>query len=289
MRALVIGGTGQVGSRLVAWLRARGVTAVAAARHAGTDGITVDLTRPETVEAAARGCDVAYLQTPIGPDEARIGLAAVAALERVPRLVFMAIHNLEAMADIPHFAAKAPVQAAVLARPGGAVIAPNFFQENDLIAADAIRYGGVYPLPLGVGGVWSVAVDDVAAAAGALMLEPDRAGHAWPVCGPEVLTGPGLAASWSAALARPIAYGGDATAPFLAMMRGGGADAWLLDDMERMMRVTQARGCPASAADLADARALLGREPRAHAAFAVACAQDWARAAGLAPASAGAR
>ena len=77
------------------------------------------------VEAAGRanGRDGALLITPLGPDEGELGPKLVAALVRagVRRIVAVGIQNAEAMREIPHFAAKLPMQRAVV-EAGGTVL-----------------------------------------------------------------------------------------------------------------------------------------------------------------------
>jgi uncharacterized protein YbjT (DUF2867 family) len=270
-RILVIGGTGKIGSRLTAILRARGAEAVVLARHPGPGGLAVDTADAASLEAAARGFDAAFLTTPLGPDEGAIGVAAVAALRRagVGRIVYVAVHNLEAMQAIPHFATKIPVKAAVLDGPGGTVLQPNFFFQNDLLALPAIMHGGVYPMPIGHQGVWSIDAADIAEAAANALLEGAALGEAVPLCGPDKLTGPDYAAHWADALGRPVIYPGDAIDPFLGAMQAAipGLGPWELDDFRLMMEVTQAHGCPATPADHAATAALLGRKPRTHREF----------------------
>lgn len=272
MRVLVIGGTGKVGRLLAARLRALGHAAVPLARNPGPDGITADLADPAAIEAAARSFDRAFLTTPLRPDEAEVGLAAHAALLRagVGKIVYLAAHNLNAMARIPHFATKIPIRDEVLAHPGGVVLAPNFFFQNDLLALEAITGHGVYPLPIGDGGVWSIDVADIAEAATRALLDDSWNGQVVPLCGPERLTGSAVAASWAEATGRPVSYGGDAIAPFITAMRSRLPDFsdWMAADFTAMMEVTQETGCPASVADRAATEAILGRKPISHQQFA---------------------
>lgn len=267
-RVLVIGGTGKIGSRLVTILRGRGVEAVPLARSPGAGGLALDTADAAGLEAAARGFDAALLTTPLGPDEGAIGVAAVAALRRagVQRIVYIAVHNCEAMQAIPHFATKLPVKAAVLDGPGGTVLQPNFFFQNDLLALPAILHGGIYPMPIGHAGVWSIDAADIAEAAANALLGDAGAGEAVNLCGPAMLTGTDYAAHWSEALGRPVVYPGDAIGPFLGAMQQAipGLGEWELDDFRLMMEVTQRMGCPATDTDHAATRAILGRAPRSH-------------------------
>lgn len=270
-RVLVIGGTGKIGRPLVAGLRERGAQAVVLARNPGPGGLAIDTTDAAALEAAAQGFDAAFLTSPLGQDEAEIGVAAVAALRRagVARVVYIAVHNLEAMQAIPHFATKIPIKAAVLNAPGGTVLQPNFFFQNDLLALPAIMHGEVYPMPIGDAGVWSIDAADIAAAAANALLDDAGLGEAVNLCGPEMLTGSDYAAHWAEALGRPVIYPGNAIEPFLGAMQQAipGLGAWELEDFRAMMEVTQAMGCPATHADHAATRAILGRAPRTHREF----------------------
>ena len=274
MRVLVIGGTGNVGKPLVAQLRASGIEAVAASRRGDRttgDAVSLDMTDPAAVEAVARGFDAVYLATPLGPDETDIGLAAVAALRRaeVHKIVYLAIHNLEDMQDIPHFKTKIPVKEAVLADSHGVVLQPNFFYQNDLMAIPAITGPGIYPLPIGTTGVWSIDAADIARAAANALLKSDWDGQAVPLCGPEKLTGPIIAQNWSTVTGRPVSYGGDAIEPFIAAMRQNVPDFsdWMEDDFTKMMQVTQERGCPATAKDREQSLAIVGQPLVTHLQF----------------------
>jgi uncharacterized protein YbjT (DUF2867 family) len=271
VKALVIGGTGRVGSAVVEHLRDCGIETIVAARRPPEGGVVMDLRDPAMVEAQARGFSHAFFATPLGPDEAEVGIAAVAALRRagVGKLVHLGIMNVEAMREIPHFATKIPIRDAVLADGKGVVVSANFFFQNDLLVLPAIIGMGVYPLPIGSAGVWSVDASDIGRAAARALMQDDWNGRAVPICGREKLTGPSLAERWTQALGRPVAYPGDAIEPFIASMRAVIPDfgEWEAHDFTTMMRVTQEQGCPATPAEIAEAEAFIGRAQRLHADF----------------------
>lgn len=270
MNILVLGATGTVGRSVMAGLAARGVKAVGAARRPLPGGVAIDLAQPEGIEAAARGCDAAFLVTPVGRDEAAQGLAAVDALRRagVARIVYSGVMHADAMAAIPHVAAKLPVRAAVL-QAGGTVIEPCFFFQNDLFVGDAIRLGGVYPIPVGRRGLSAVDAADIGRAAANALISGDWAGRAVPVCGDEALAGPDFAANWAVALGRPVDYGGDAVEPFVAALAKvyPGFDDWMAEDFRAMMRVTQQIGCIASEDEAILSGAIIGQPPVRHRAW----------------------
>jgi uncharacterized protein YbjT (DUF2867 family) len=274
MSILVIGGTGKTGCATLKALHRYGVTAVAAARRAGPGMVAIDVTDPASVEGAARGHDAAYLLTPLGPDEGAIGVAAVAALRQagIGKIVYLAIMNLQSMRAIPHFASKIPICDAVLSDGKSVVLEANFFMDNDAMLLPAITQGGVYPLPVGDVGVWSIAAGDIGEAAANALVHDDWNGQAVPLCGAERLTGESLAASWSAVTGRPVAYGGDDTAPFLAAT--GMPPGWMRDDLRVMFEVTQALGCVALPEQVAASAAIIGRPALTHRQFATALFEE---------------
>jgi uncharacterized protein YbjT (DUF2867 family) len=276
MKSLIIGGTGKVGSATVASLQAMGVDAVAASRHPDINGVTLDMRDQESVRNAAVGFDSVFFATPLGPDESAIGVNIFAALRqaKVPRIVYLGIMNLEAMREIPHFETKIPVRAAVL-DAGGTVVEANFFFQNDVMMLPAMLHAGVYPMPVGTGGVWSVDTGDIGHAVARALTMDDWAAQTVPLCGPERLTGPQMAKTWSDVLGRPVAYGGDEIAPFLGMLSQNIPNwgAWEANDFEIMMRVTQSHGCPATPADIAASEAIVGRPLRRYKDFVTALAE----------------
>lgn len=274
IRVLVTGGTGKIGTRLVANLREMGHEAVPAARHVGGDGITLDLRDADQVRKAAEGFDAVFLNTPLGPDEGEVGVAAVNAVRAagVGKPVYLAIHNLEAMQAIPHFATKIPVKQAVLEQKGSVVLQPNFFYQNDLTAMPAISGPGIYPLPVGDVGVWSIDVGDIARAAARALTFAEWDGKAVPLCGPERLTGPGMAQVWTEALGTKVHYGGDDVEPFVALMRANVPDMtdWMANDFKVLMEVTQEKGCVASPDDISASEAIVGQPLTRYADFVAA-------------------
>lgn len=272
MRVLVIGGTGNVGTRTLACLREAGHEAVSAARNPGPGGLALDLALIGEAGARLEGFDAALLITPLGPEESDVGVGAVHALRKagVGRIVHLGIHNVEQMRAIPHFECKIPIKQAVLDRASDVVLEANFFFQNDLMALQALMGPGIYALPIGSAGVWSVDAADIARAAARALTLDDWAGQAVPVCGPERMTGTGYAASWSEALGREVQYGGNAIEPFIGQMRAAIPDLsdWMAEDFAIMMQVTQQTGCTASPEDLAASEAIVGRPLTTHSQFA---------------------
>jgi uncharacterized protein YbjT (DUF2867 family) len=276
MKYLIIGGTGKVGSAALASFKAMGVDAVPASRDPGNDGVALDMRDAAAVCEAATGYDGVFFATPLGPDESDIGVDIVAALKqaKVPRIVYLGIMNLVAMREIPHFETKIPIRAAVL-EAGGTVVEANFFFQNDIMMLPAMLHGGVYPMPVGAAGVWSVDTGDIGHAVARALTLNEWAGQSVPLCGPDRLTGPEMAKIWSEVLGKSVAYGGDEISPFLAVLSQNipNWSAWEANDFEVMMRVTQTHGCPASPEDIAASEAIVGRPLRRYKDFVTALAE----------------
>lgn len=116
MKILVIGATGQVGSKVAQELTQRGHTIrvltrdPAKARSLGTSAEVVkgDLQDPATVRTIFDGVDGAFMLNPVSPTEAHEGLMAVsgAKLAKLPRLVYMSVQQADRAPHLPHFGCK---------------------------------------------------------------------------------------------------------------------------------------------------------------------------------------
>lgn len=279
MRHLVLGATGTVGSAVVDELLARGEEVRAPSRSAdrldelpdAVEGVAGDLTDPATYDEIFRGFDRLFLLNPVSPDELHQGLAAVEEARAVgaERVVYLSVHRADAGARIPHFAAKLAVERALEASGlPHTVLRPNNFFQNDLWLRKPIVEHGVYPQPIGDVGLSRVHVGDIAEAAANALTADENPGGIVPLVGPDALTGPDCARTWSEALGREVSYGGDDLDAWseaaLEDMPG-----WMVWDFRLMYRMFQREGLIASESDLAVTREILGREPTSF--------DDWAR------------
>ena len=274
---LIVGATGRIGGGVADILASEGrdfcvmSTRPDEARRRYERVRPGDMRQPETLKGALDGIDAAFLVTPIGPDETECGMAFLDAAEAagVRKIAYVGIHNIEAMAEIPHFATKLPVRERLLAGGPHTIADANFFMQNDEMAAPAIAHG-VYPMPIGTKGVNAVDARDVSAVCARALTSDALEGQAVPVCGRDVVTGPSKAAAYAEALGRPVAYGGDDTGPFLDQLAANlppmppPVAAWVREDFRLMMEVTQVKGCLATDEDIAACEAALGRPQRSH-------------------------
>lgn len=277
MQTLLIGGTGTVGSRTVHALLERGVDVRVMTRSEdkidalpeGAEGVVGDLEAPASLPAAFEGVDSLFFVTPLAPNETEQGLAAVhAATEAgIDKIVYMSVAMPEGSEHIPHFKSKIPVEDAV--RHSGiayTLIRPNSFFQNDLWVTNAILHYGVYPQPLGTAGVSRVDVRDIAEVAARALTQPGHDGKTYGVHGPDALTGPACAETFSRHLGREIRYGGDDLTAWAEQVRSM-MPGWMVDDMVIMYEYFQQHGFRAPDDELAVLSEVLGRSPRSYETF----------------------
>lgn len=280
MNILVTGGTGTVGrevSRLLAEKGADFRILTRTPEKAGSRGVPGDFHDPASLAAALRGVDSLFLLTPLAEDEAEQGIAAVRAAKaaRVRRVVYLSVHDVEKAPHLPHFQSKIRIRRAL--EDAGipfTLIMPNNFFQNDLWFRQAILEHGVYPQPIGSRGVSRVDVRDIGEAAVRALLEPGHEGRAYPLVGPEALTGEDVARDWSRALGRTVRYAGDDLDRWAESSRPW-LPEWLIADFREMYRFFQEKGFRASAADFAAQAKILGHAPRAFGPYVHATAAEW--------------
>ncbi len=291
MTILVTGGTGTVGSHVVANLAAAGHDTRVLTRSPekvgalpnGVTGAIGALSEPVTLGPAFEGIDRLFLLTPLAQDEVDQGLAGVEAARAagVERIVFMSVHQADQALRIPHFASKVEIVRG-LERSGipYTVLEPNSFYQNDVWFRQPLMEFGVYPNPLGSVGLNRVDVRDIATAAVTALTEDGHEGEHYPVVGPEVWTGESSAQAWSAALGSGVIYGGDDVDRW-AQAASAMMPDWLVADLKIMFVDFQERGLLASDDDFARQRRLLGRDPIPFERFTMEVAGMWkAQAAG---------
>ena len=269
MRILVIGGTGKVGNALVRELAERDVEVRVMSRTAapsvsgGVETVAGDMTRPDSLPDAFAGVDRCYLLTPLAQDETEQGLHAVEAARAagVERIVFQSVSHAADYPEIPHFASKVRILDRI--RETGlawSAVFPSSFYQNDVVLRDLILGPGIYPNPIGSGGINRVDVRDIAAVAVAALLEPGFESREVPAVGPDTWTGESIAAVYTDILGREVRYPGDDLEAWAAGARGF-LPEWLVHDLALMFASFQDAGLAATREEVAEMRAILGREP----------------------------
>ncbi len=284
MKTLVTGGTGTVGSQVVQGLIAHGEKVTVLTRSAekskalpgGVAGVVGDLRDPRSLPKAFEGIDSVFLLTAWSEDEAEQGLAGVAAAKSagVKRIVFLSIHNVQRFPEIPHFGAKLPIEKAI--KESGMVytiLQPNNFFQNDSWFRAAILQYGVYPQPFGSKGLSRVDVRDIADAAVTALREQGHEG-AYPLVGPDTLTGEQTAAIYSKHLGRTIRYGGDDLNAWFAQAKTM-LPLKQAEDFRLMYESFQKYGLIASRDDYTQQAKILKHAPRRFEAFVQETVQQW--------------
>lgn len=285
MKVLVTGASGNVGSEVVRQLSQRNATVRILIRKPdpskpAAKGVEVaigDLLDPVSVENALSGVDKLYLLNAVVPDELTQGLIAVglARKQKLQHIVYHSVFRAERFSDVPHFAAKVGIESALreLDLPF-TIIRPNYFFQNDATLKEPLMEAGVYPMPLGQDGISAVDIRDIAEAAAIALTTEGHSGKTYNLNGPEVLSGPGLAATWSCLLGKRIEYAGHDMEAFEQRMRTS-VPPWTAFDMRMMFQGYLERGFTAGAGDLEGLTKLLGHPPRRYEDFARETLQKW--------------
>ena len=285
MKILVIGGTGTVGSHVIRELLARGAGVRALVRSkeasaklpARVEPATGELLDPESVRKAMEGVDKLYLLNAVAPDELTQGLISydVAKQVRLGQVVYHSVFQPERFPDVPHFASKVVIEAALKAFDiPFTIIRPSYFYQNDEQLKDAITRAGKYLMPLGTAGIAAVDVRDVAEAAAIALTTDGHHGRTYNLNGPEALSGPKAASVWSGLLEKPVTYPGEDLDAFEAQMRQH-APAWSAFDIRLMFQGFLERGFVAEPGDIETLTALLGHPPRRYEDFARETVRKW--------------
>ncbi|WP_410655783.1 SDR family oxidoreductase [Amycolatopsis sp. lyj-112] len=234
---LVTAATGTIGSALVPALRARGVTVRAMTRDpghvvAGAETVVADLQDPESVAAALKGVDAAFLNSPSAPDAAslQIQFADLARDAGVNRLVLLS--QYAARADSPvrflrwHAEVEAHVQKLGLDHT---VLRPNLYLQALLAFAGPIAQGW-FAAPIGDAAVSAIDTRDIADTAAAVLTGTGHAGHTYTLTGPRAVTHHEIADALAAATGRDVTFHDTSADQFTAALTGL-LPPWQLDGL----------------------------------------------------------
>ncbi|RSN30631.1 NAD(P)-dependent oxidoreductase [Amycolatopsis sp. WAC 01416] len=224
---LVTGATGTVGSALIPALRARGVTVRAMTRDpghsvSGAETVVADLQDPESVAAALKGVDAAFLNSPSAPDAAslQIQFAHLAREAGVYRLVVLSQYAARADSPVRFLRWHAEVEAHL--REIGldhTVLRPNLYLQALLGFARTIAQGW-FAAPIGEAAVSAIDIRDIADAAAVVLTTAGHTGHTYTLTGPRAVTHAEIAEAIAAATGREIVFRNASADQFSAALSG---------------------------------------------------------------------
>lgn len=278
MTILVTGATGTVGRQVVEQLLKRDANVRALVRDPAkanfpADVIVVqgDLLDIDKLRGAFSGVSTLFLLNAVVADEftqalITLNLAHEAGVERI---VYLSVIHSDLYVNVPHFAGKFGVERMIEQMGFNAtILRPAYFINNDLTIRDVVLGHGVYPMPIGSKGLAMIDARDVGEIAAIELIRREQAAGPLPLdrinlVGADTLTGADVAAIWSEALNRPIAYRGNDTGAFEQNLRKF-MPSWMAFDMRLMSERFLSDGIIPEAGDVERLTKLLARPLRSY-------------------------
>ncbi len=198
MTVLVTGATGNIGSELIRLLAtdkrpvramARSVDRIAEAP--GLEPFAGEFMDADRLRAAMDGVDTLVLITPSAPEAAEQGSACIAAARQAGVRKIVRVSAIKASPDGPtentrlHARTEAEIRESGLAH---VFLRPNFFMQNMLLVADALKAGQSFSFANGDARMGLVDARDVALCARHCILSDAWNGRAFELTGPEAIS-----------------------------------------------------------------------------------------------------
>jgi uncharacterized protein YbjT (DUF2867 family) len=280
---VVTGATGTVGSAVLDQLLAAGAPVRAAVRspeklagRPGIEAVSLDFSRPETLEAALAGADHVFLLTALTPEMTDQSNALVDAAKNVGIEHVVKISALGAgpAATIRlgqlHTEGERYLEASGL---GWTHLRPNSFMQNYLaFHGEAIRTQSAFYLPHGNGQMSLIDARDVAAVAVEALTRPGHMGQAYELTGGTAIDNRDVAATLSRVLGREITYVDVPDAAAEKAMRELGTPDILVDALMGLNGIIKAGH---TAVVHSTVESVTGRAPRTFDQFAQEHAAEW--------------
>ncbi|MBC7443434.1 MAG: NmrA family NAD(P)-binding protein [Ramlibacter sp.] len=276
---MVTGATGNVGSALLALLRAADIPArgairpkpvLAQAGSAGAEAGTVafDFLDSSTWDAAFTGVDLMFLVRP--PALSNVPRDVIPALEAAKRagvkhIVFLSLQGAETNAIVPHAKIESWLRASGLL---WTFLRPSFFMQNlSTTHVAEIRDRSEIVIPAGTGRTAFVDVDDIVAVAFEVLTHPEaHIDRAWTPTGPSADTYFEVAEILSAELGRSVRYTRPGAWRYAVHARRDLAMPWAMVLVTTAIYTIARLGRASGLTD--DVRAVTGRRPTTFAEFA---------------------
>lgn len=271
----VVGATGQTGAKVVRQLVARRAPVRAIVRDAvaaqaalgdGVEIVAADLTDPAAARRALDGVRHVYVGLGRAPDLFELEQVVVDAARAVGVRQYVKCSGITVGVDRrsriqqQHGALEDLVRAQV----PWTILAPSFFMQNFVGLAGAI-HGGVLPMPTGAARAGLIDVDDVVAAAVAVLGDEAHLGHRYQLTGPEALSHADAARIFGEVLGGTVVHADVPEAVFVDGCVQAGMPRWFAG----LLADVYVRFFASGEADLVTdtVRALTGRAPRSLAAW----------------------
>lgn len=271
---LITGASGNVGKEVLQQIVQTGARVRAAFQSASkavgvpsaAEIATVDLNRPETLEAALKGVDRVFL---VGPPTAQLPELERKATDVFQRSNIKQLVKLSAMGGRQAIFPRLHAESEDYIQSSGVpytFLRPNGFMQN-MVTYNAmpINTQNAFYGSEGDGRVSQVDIRDVAAVAVKTLTEDGHQGKAYTLTGPEALTNAEIAQILSQALGREIRFVNLPPEQLKPALLGAGMPEWSVDavlDLQRLYR----EGKAATVTD--GVERVLGRKPIGFAQFA---------------------
>lgn len=286
MTILVTGATGRVGHHIVQQLVQRDARVRVLVRDpskasfpAGVDVVKGDLLDIDSLRSAFQGVRTLFLLNAVSGDEFTQALISLNIAREcgVERVVYLSVLHGDRFVNVPHFAVKLGAERMIEQMGFSAtILRPAYFIDNEHMIKDVIFNYNVYPMPIGTKGIAMVDARDIAEVAAIELIRRDQAPGKLPnetinLVGPDTLTGPQVAAIWTEALGRPVAYGGDDPSGFEQNLAGF-MPKWMAYEMRLMAERYVSDGMLPERGDVERLTRMLGRPLHTYRDFAAAIA-----------------
>ncbi|MEM7501706.1 MAG: SDR family oxidoreductase [Pseudomonadota bacterium] len=261
---LLTGATGNVGSAAAQALVAKRIKFRVLVRDAAklpehvrehADVHVGDLTRHEDVAHGLEGVSNALLVTPNGEPQADIETAFVDSAVQCGVKQLVKVSSMEAAPDaasaipLAHYQTEQRIRASNL---GWTLLRPNFFMQNLLLYAAAVRATSTLPLPLGRARVAMIDARDVGRAAAVALTESGHENRCYELSGPALTDFHQVAQILSTEAGAEIAYVEQSLGDFRASLSQFIPSSWQVDALVALFGTIAGGALERSSSDIAN-------------------------------------
>ena len=276
-KVLVTGATGNVGSRVVQELRARGAFIRAFVRDpvraaeklgAGVELAVGNFSDTASVRPALEGADYLFLTSADGPQmvEHETTVIDAAAAAGVSQIVKLSTLGAQVGSPLPPFDWHGRIEEHLWRSELPAIVLQaSFYMSNLFGSAEAIRQTGKLVAPADGAKIAMIDPRDVAAVAAVVLSTDGYEGQTYELTGPEAITYEHIAEELSAATGRPIEFVDVPDEAARQSFVEAGMPDWLVEHLIELFGIIR-EGALKQTTDTV--RTLSGREPRTFAQFA---------------------